>query len=87
MVGKVHFHVRSAFQLLMKLKQDIKLSSKDMGNNFVLATQVSKSCYLTFASTHDGNDDVPRIISHISFCISSKSFIIIFSRSGREFVF
>ena len=24
------------------LKQDIKLSSKDMGNNFVLATQVSK---------------------------------------------
>ena len=78
MVGKLYFHLRSAFQLLMELKQDIKLSSKDMGNNFVLATQVSKSCYLAFASTHDdGNDDVPRIISHISFCISSKSFIII----------
>ena len=36
MVGKLYFHVRSAFQLLMELKQDIKLSSKDMGNNFVL---------------------------------------------------
>ena len=58
------------------LKEDIKLSSKDMGNNFVLATQVSKSCYLTFATTHDdessNNDVVPQIISHISFSISSN---------------
>ena len=62
------------------LKQDIKLSSKDMGNNFVLATQVSKSCYWTFASTNDddcSNDDVvPRIISHISFSISSKVLLL-----------